>query len=588
MAQVQQPTNAWSFHNVSDDSGRDPTELPSNVAEHETRIAKSLWGPRWARLRPASIVTLKPPRTCVMKDYLTGKQYDVDKHWIVEWREGLFILDSLARSGESITWLDESLLNILRKERTKFKDNLLRPSLYVEQKGLLSIAVSGKPLYRRKGLKETDDQDGEALAPYYQIQHVKEYMPPWEGFLHPKCGLYQDWYLVQWAAPYDKVDYSAEENGGDAPGTTWEPDEVLPEALDKFRLALKKSWTEKAKAKEISLPAADLGPKPKKAKYNPLNVQMFEDIMNPKKGHGWAKAPGDFDESLIRQGWPKSEKDYPPGHRAATPPGFCTAKCDCMEDWHIGSKSMSKDWLQDRQQGATLGVQLFSQMEIVRRRGTVSGQHYLEPVADNPRVDTDDDKILFDLTKSMWQSVGEAAQSIPLDALKGNDLDSKSILSHYAYVFSTCSGGTGNVPLYVPMQFRPKTAPPWLQVEPDTGHIRLVTNMLPGQTGGSTIVPVQIELLDCNLKPTPLSFKIHTDKPAFLSERVRTLTTGFVTKIERLKDVALQSALKELFKEVYDFDKRAVLVGKRVGCWARVIVSVVTTTRGAYRASQFR
>lgn len=48
---------------------------------------------------------------------------------------------------------------------------------------------------------------------------------------------------MHWGAPYSEVDYSGVENGCPGViGATWEPDECLPQHLDRFRIAAKKTY----------------------------------------------------------------------------------------------------------------------------------------------------------------------------------------------------------------------------------------------------------------------------------------------------------------------------------------------------------
>ena len=116
------------------------------------------------------------------------------------------------------------------------KDGLVRQSLLFESKGYGNIALTFSPQCKRK-LDEKSTQN--AVAENFHVQTLKQYLPPWEAFAHPKCGLYQDWYLVEWLAPFDKEDYSHTENGGPSLGTTFEPDSVLHPDLDFLKLQAK-------------------------------------------------------------------------------------------------------------------------------------------------------------------------------------------------------------------------------------------------------------------------------------------------------------------------------------------------------------
>merc|ERR1712146_215032 len=86
-----------------------------------------------------------------------------------------------------------------------------------------------RPIQKLKddGLEEGQDGDG-----YFKFETLDGYLPPWEAFLHPECGLYQDFFRVRWG-PRQSNGAEKMENVT----ATWEPDECLPSCLDNLRIA---------------------------------------------------------------------------------------------------------------------------------------------------------------------------------------------------------------------------------------------------------------------------------------------------------------------------------------------------------------
>merc|ERR1712094_36247 len=130
-------------------------------------------------------------------------------------------------------------------------------------------------------------------------------------------------------------------------------------------------------------------------KQNKFGNPLWSDFHLLHTRHGWDDKRAVIDESLadgegkgakvmIKTGWPKERTDYPKGHQAAVPPGCCTSKCTCMEDWHLGEVNAGN--LEQNSEGnaqlRSLAKQLVQTCEglgFVNRRGTVSGQNFFEP-----------------------------------------------------------------------------------------------------------------------------------------------------------------------------------------------------------------
>merc|ERR1711970_1640041 len=84
---------------------------------------------------------------------------------------------------------------------------------------------------RPKPQKQNGDENLMKKMQLYGMKGVAEYMPPWEAILTKDCGLYQDYYLVEWEASHNRPSSSS-----------WEPDECLPAGLDSERIRAKQEW----------------------------------------------------------------------------------------------------------------------------------------------------------------------------------------------------------------------------------------------------------------------------------------------------------------------------------------------------------
>jgi len=112
--------------------------------------------------------------------------------------------------------------------------------------GLKVVDEAGKEWNHRRDLRTdapTVLDEGKDEKGFWRVREVAEYMPPWVAFCHPKCGVYQDHYLIRWAPPFSEMDYGDTETGSESGfGATWEPDECLPACCDGLRLAAKRRW----------------------------------------------------------------------------------------------------------------------------------------------------------------------------------------------------------------------------------------------------------------------------------------------------------------------------------------------------------
>ena len=96
------------------------------------------------------------------------------------------------------------LLPLGQKEKSK---RLLSSSLYVSKK-LLTASVTGPQFVSREGKlfshrrrlrNDTHVAEADELPMgFYKVDRLLEYLPPWEAFVHPKCGLYQAIFTSIW------------------------------------------------------------------------------------------------------------------------------------------------------------------------------------------------------------------------------------------------------------------------------------------------------------------------------------------------------------------------------------------------------
>jgi len=341
------------------------------------------------------------------------------------------------------------------------KNLRLSPVLYVEKK-LLDSAVTGPCCldsngaawaHRRRPLRQDNPAAAEPspAAGWYQVTAVAEYLPPWEALVHKKCGLYQEYYMVRWGPPFDKIDYSNTEHGGEGPGTTWEPDECLPDTLDELRTSAKKAWlaqaqkrelrekeelavkrsaSEKELIKRVSAESGDQdagAEKTRRTDLNPKRLKLCPDVSHPSVGHVVSSLPKSTDEAMIKKDWPKTLDDYPYNHPPAQPPGCCSI-CSCMEDWHLGElPDKAKSWISDQSRDALAerAMQAFTdQSGLVRKRGAVSNMFFAEAGAGVkfqrlPEQGGDAQASFWALSKRLKEVAMQVAQAMPLGALKG-------------------------------------------------------------------------------------------------------------------------------------------------------------------------
>jgi hypothetical protein len=464
----------------------------------------------------------------------------------------------------------------------------------------------GKTHTHRRALSQTDEAaPASATDGDYGIDFLAEYMPPWEAFVHPKCGFYQDCYKVRWSSPHDKIDYSDNECGADILGATWEPDECLPDDVDALRLIAKRDWL----AAERTKAAAALGEKtaakaaaekaleetrqgdapPSKKRRVSLDAivcgERFTDACDPNLFHGWQAtaqlSAGDL--TLIRSGWPKTEDEYPPGYTVVNPPGYCWEECDCMEDWHTGTKKHEAVPDEPRREYfATRAVENFLALRSdVRQRGQVSNQHYMEATREEKQAGDG----TFQFIQALYSVIADAAQMVPLAALYEADAVSRSIFSRYAYVYTVCGPQqlNGYIFGYAPAQFTVKDGPAWLTVDPKSGDFYIDQALMPQPDEKRFQLNLELKGLDREM--TNIGFTIFTDLEPSGFPRIAQLTQRVVRKLDQISQTAhptLLAVVRRLLSPIFDFDTKSALP-RPIAEWANVMADVAIAARACWR-----
>lgn len=463
---VRDPCWIWCSADSQDGAGlRDPSEIPENSKVHEERIAKDLFGPRWARLAEAVLLELKGMLALVQVRGVP-KKMEVPATQLLQWYEGLLVLDEINARGDvrrdpKANWIAE-FEQLLAEQRAKYK--FISPFVFAN-KSLLDTAVTGPSFtdsdgqhyaHRRKlttrSRPSSEEKPSEGL---YRASGLQEYLPPWEAFTHPKCGFYQDFYLVKWAPPHDKIDYKDDANGGDELGSTWEPDECLSVDMDSLRALRKSEWLLKQKAREAkereqelqklqalkrsaSTSDASEAQSSKVARtFNPNNLELIDDLVSVTVKNGGTISLKSEDETQITKGWPRKYADYAVGYGPADPPGCCDVQCNCMEDWHIGRIGSQKVWIADptRDLLSEAALNNFRTLpHIVACRGTVTGKMFLQPMMGAaPTPEHELRGRIWRVATMVRETLQLAAKSVHPEALQTWPF----VLRHLAQVFTT-------------------------------------------------------------------------------------------------------------------------------------------------------
>jgi len=441
----------WYWQSVDD---KQELRHPALIPKDDPALAKKVFlegqkGPKYTKLSKAVFsATQGPDKSIVSLMEEQGRLTEVPRNVTLQWFEGLLLLEEVDSKGppsqnpiswwtaEFKKWFDQHRPSI--QEKFRLDERRLNAAMYVEKR-LYNTAFTGPNFIDDEG-KEHEFRreykgnnpvptEGEEKDGYFKVMDIVGYLPPWEAFVHEKCGFYQDFYCVRWLEHKD-TDFSKTENGATELGCTWEPDECIPSQLDPMRLAAKQAWVTARREKDAQLrkrksQSATPTPPPrliKKARKRRDGAPLEKDLLNPELGHDFVPDLPEFQHGEVRSRWPKHPKDYPPGYGAASPPGFCTNSCDCMDDARAQQPwEVRKSWLEDanRSNAADQAIQHFSdQHSYVRRRGTVSKQHFFEALAIfGPGADHRAAKAAGDLAETIQNCIQETLANIPISEL---------------------------------------------------------------------------------------------------------------------------------------------------------------------------
>ena len=580
-----QARDVWIWDPFDRDKFQHPGELPTNDQAAKSFFVDKIFGPRLAKLSRVTLLDRKGASTMVTRE--DGKNYEVPTSRVLPWYEGLLVLQELEAFGGRVSWFTQDLRGILDQERTKNRRSyILASSIYVEKK-LLDCAVTGASYidqndkehkFRRDKLVAKDQPDEEdAKEGFWKIDDIVGYMPPWEAFCNQRCGLYQEFYQVKWDK-FQETDFSNVENGCSDLGSTWEPDECLPPHMDGLRLREKQAWAKRKKDQEYkeNLAAAEASKAGKRKEPATPNTQVAErpiklgrfrqdgkplirDMFRLSFGHDFVPPNMDDGSDTIRVGWPKRAEEYPPGFGVADPPGFCHAKCDCMDDGRPQKQwETSKTWLEDPQRttDALKVIENFlAQTRLVRRRGQVSKQCYLESLQNHQAFadDTQCKSALY-LAKEVENQIQRALKDLPLSAL----MDVKDKVRIPALAFMKPNED------YVPVCFQvspDSTGRSWAKIGSEDGVLSTV--MEPP----SSKAPIRLELHHPEALAAVVECLVTTSpKPVWQSGTDSVIKCLFdVTKCKLSRNSRI--ILQERMSKIYDFVENKVVQDVRFGAW---------------------
>ena len=130
---------------------RDASALPHSAAAHEERAKLGLWGKKAYRLAPATFIADGLDGTALIRERgVSGiGSIKVKAGLVLDWYEGLLVLDALTRPGEAgeeeESWV-ASLRDVILKEKSQRN---ISASLYLSKK-LLNAAVTGPNFVTRE------------------------------------------------------------------------------------------------------------------------------------------------------------------------------------------------------------------------------------------------------------------------------------------------------------------------------------------------------------------------------------------------------------------------------------------------------
>mmetsp|Transcript_27428 Transcript_27428/g.63376 ORF Transcript_27428/g.63376 Transcript_27428/m.63376 type:complete len:668 (-) Transcript_27428:81-2084(-) len=633
----------WLCLGVAAESATDPSSLPLVADEYQVAATDMKFGPWSNRISPGRVSSRSSKDSTVMVSAKLAdgakpvtKDFKVEEEKLLPWDEGFLVLEFLQRQEIAPAWCQPLMIALEKYRQKKEKDGgELSSAAYVESR-LLDTSVTGRAYedsegqmhhHRRTPMRPwqvpADGKEGDGL---FKVKEVLAYLPPWEAWLHPKCRLYQDFFKVLWASPYEQTEYGDTENGVEGePGTTWEPDECLPDSLDALRVEAKRRWVVQQREKEQarqkgsgnlrvvpkfvtappipqqrqsassssapvarpkpsakpsaaplakgSPPAAGMPLEPplKRPRLNPLGVHLEQDLAQPAISHGWAKQLVADPESSIKEGWPKADGEYPKGHGPAKPPGACSADCTCMEDWHLGN-AIDRSWIDGdttRVQSAEASVQSFATSVRTRKRGEVSGQHFFECL-DEKIMRTFSQVECWKICRVIEDNMRTLADKLPAEALEGGGTMLLQQLALIAFVKVDKDWGS-----VAPLQYVLESGPSGLHVDAATGKAAAQKPLSPAK--------VKMELQHFTREAERMDFEIIAGA-AVLGEDQRQCTQMVVTIWQRLAEHKGERSLRDILKEhldkLYDFEQHQC-IEVMVPDWVATMFQVYLLARTA-------
>lgn len=603
----------WIWRSLDGKETRDASALPKDPEEYLKRIQNGIWGPRWVRLLAVTFESDKG-NFLVVKDIKKGGSiYEVPCSQVLPWYEGLLLLDAMTKSQTvPPTWLEDHAATLVEEKKTR----RLSATLYVEKK-LMPWAVTGPHTidapgscwsHRRKASEDKPTGKPADVSNdngWYRVGSIAAYLPPWEALIHPKCGYYQDFYMIVWGDQFATVDYSSMEFGVDGiPGATWEPEECIPSALDHLKMQAKKKWLEEEQKKQAqnsqqqvteagngikrTRVAAPEGALKKARNFNPKGLKLLQDILGQAIGHSIDKEPLNPLERDIKAKWPKHVDDYPPGYRPCEPPGCCSA-CDCMEDWHLGRlDDKGKSYLANHNRSAQSdrAVATLVMSGCVRKRGTVTQRCYLEsnqkPVGDVkiPQAQFN----LLSAAEAIKSVAMQVAKSIPLMQLKeqtgGHVFRSLGTMCGHMIAANPSEEHCGGHGPYVPSRFVVKSGPKnWFSIDAASGEVSINEDEQPALLT-KKVVPMKISLmadnndeaqavmLECGLNVAP-------PERGYLEQPTREV----VTNIQKMPPY-LRVYVEARVASIFDFPTNQVKTVP-IGVWMRTASEAFLMLRAA-------
>lgn len=593
---------------------RDAAALPHNAHAHQERNRNDLWGHKAFRLSPAIYVGPGLGEMVIVQELNSQTQIKLRPGLVLDWYEGLLVIESLVRSSEPCEWLNQ-VSDIFQKEKSQ---RTLSSSLYVSKK-LMDAAVTGPQFVTREGAtfahrryplrSDSSVAEAEGILPagWYKVESLLEYLPPWEAFVHPKCGLYQDFYLVLWAPPHMMESYAETPQGCEEhPHATWEPDECLPDDLDVLRKAAKKRWVEAQKQREKETgtlqklskvpPPADEGKDTRRKRpgedvrdlpVSKLAKAYYLDLSRHAH-HGLQSEFGDLQpdvvKSQIKAGWPKHPSEYPRPHAAADPPGCCRNSCSCMEDWHVGNVS-GTTWLDNniRNQAIQNTIDSFKCQNIHRIRGQVTKQWYFEPMLASPPNDPSHQsrRQALQVAQIVHKSMEAAVIPLPLAALTEEGahdiLQSMTILQDDETPRGSDIGGP-----FQPVAFEKMSGPDWLLVNSTTGQVSTIARDTPRAFKAETF-SVQVDFIGSAENRVSFTLQVGPTKPA-LPENLAALTGQIMDRVRSASNLIFP--VEGFIKQVYDTDGRCLRKKVTLAGWLRIMKQVHTMAQAASNSAQ--